>query len=1696
MSLSDYLVSAVADYVAGARVDGLLGARPMRLDGFTGEECARIRQRLEPIVSPGRIRILGAVNREADSLINAERATRYRNEVDAGVNRDGFVLIVPRGQLVESSLDEPAFLVVARGALFRAALAGEKARRGFSTSELEALRDAARFKHPESIYAFLTHWSEETGFVSPEASHQLLGLLADSELGGSGDDVKARLRDNARATEILLQTGVSPGRILDELASGLGVTVEHFRAEILDLIAWWQAPTAGAAPAAIDFAIWPRSAPTGPEVKWEPNLSRPPHTGWQDNDGRLEVEPGSAKSVLNWSATSQTPDTNYELELVEETSQQTVARIGRTKSSRRLITWSKVLRGPDIRDELRELSPTGDEEGYLFRIRLKVYVAKQWHAEFESDPFTLAVEDEADERAPVQPAPSAYHALYRFHTEQKAANPSVQGLGADDNQADSQGGMRVVLRADERRREASLDLSPILRDVEQALLRSPRSRGPLHLDLTAGEQWTSIAGSDHAAEHSGAYLDRREHLFELLRQFGSVEAADLRGGDIRAAVLEYVAEFQQSVESLRAHVEHIGGAAADADRVRAASLLGADGVVVRIRPEGEDEAYEILIVAPTHPAVLAWLLTLQDLVHDWSRGRFDRDRKPLYREVVERLAAGPRSMVWPTVSPEGSVQWWGFAGNLTGLWQCFVPIGDGDLLRSLPWEAALTRGLGLHPRTIGMGNLDARRIGGRIKKYAVLHPYVNHLRIAAVMAGDGMSLLDALKVVDERPNTPAGAQSVSNVRYELTLIGPRSNSLGQAIDDMTRSPGDNRWRRYSAAIMDNPETLLAPGFAFARRAVDAKHLWSQVKSELESFNPDGVHIVILGPMLTPSVGIGPLPPQAENVDSLGLSARPAVVQLPALDDSPYVGNWLMQVASGTDGSAPIASKALATVAMACNLSYGTSDAGKRVGLQVALAGPMSEHLRRAHAIGDWVIIADPLFSIAQMDRKRSVRDAILLDFTPEFEPYPGGRVVVTTSALNELEPLADAVGKALSPSGAITAVLASISARLLLNLSNPTKQVVNGLAGLALTREYIRAARPGSLVVPIDGHEDMFVTRRVGGDAKLADLLAVSVRDGVLSLDVYESKWVGKQNLDKKIADAIVQAQTTEEVLRSEYVAYDGVDRQLRIDNLHRVLLFHLERARRHGVETSLDAPTLQEALENENFTQARVTSNIVVWCPDAAGAVDELDHDGTTVTVFEETGITEYGSRMSSWVGSLGEDGAYESSSEAAVRELAEDTTRRDLLDQRDAEVGTEEDVEKNAADGFDATSGSSAPFQGVMSAPGNRDSAPPSAPTPTAGDATKLQSVGTSTDTDECVRLGSVLRTGQVARWCPPTLSNGHLILIGGSGAGKTTALRHITSQLRRDGLPVVVLDFHGDILPVGGEEELFSFDYDGNASFVNPFNVDPQYGARLTPTRLKWEFVEAWRSHYPSLGVHQINFLTELIEAAFAGVGISDDPATWTRQISFQQVLDAFDDSGAAESIKVKIRAYLKRYAEWKVFHGGEGIPVEGMLRRSTRLDLSQLDETARNLVADVVLRRLFLIVRALGPVPADAQGWAKFRAFVVVDEAQLLMGGNAEAKASLSKYAAEARKFGLGLILATQLRDNVPGEIWGNIDTRLFMQALDPVERARNAKAANVPEFTLQSLARGQAILTSSSQPMQKPTAIQIEPAWLAQPEVRD
>ena len=110
--------------------------------------------------------------------------------------------------------------------------------------------------------------------------------------------------------------------------------------------------------------------------------------------------------------------------------------------------------------------------------------------------------------------------------------------------------------------------------------------------------------------------------------------------------------------------------------------------------------------------------------------------------------------------------------------------------------------------------------------------------------------------------------------------------------------------------------------------------------------------------------------------------------------------------------------------------------------------------------------------------------------------------------------------------------------------------------------------------------------------------------------------------------------------------------------------------------------------------------------------------------------------------------------------------------------------------------------------------------------------------------------------------------------------------------------------------------------------------------------------------------------------------------------------------------------------------------------------------------------FLNVIEIRHNPKDKE---KFRIFVIVDEAKLLVSKNQKTKAVLNKYASEIRKNGGGLILASQLISHFNNEILANIALKMCMKAEDKEQAKANDKYYGVGIDVLLNLDRGEAIL---------------------------
>lgn len=332
-----------------------------------------------------------------------------------------------------------------------------------------------------------------------------------------------------------------------------------------------------------------------------------------------------------------------------------------------------------------------------------------------------------------------------------------------------------------------------------------------------------------------------------------------------------------------------------------------------------------------------------------------------------------------------------------------------------------------------------------------------------------------------------------------------------------------------------------------------------------------------------------------------------------------------------------------------------------------------------------------------------------------------------------------------------------------------------------------------------------------------------------------------------------------------------------------------------------------------------------------------------------------------------------------------------------------------------------------------------------------------------------------GDPVYWSPGTLSNGHFIIIGGSGAGKTETIRCISSELERCDYPVVMIDFHGDMGCDGCDIRSFRI-REGSPYYFDPFELDPGF-AEITPLRATSDFVDAISINFPTLGIQQRRRIKGIIKECYNRWGISSDPSTWRNKSYFDDVEELI-----MECEDEAVPAYLEDIFDYKLFSGESKISIREILTEGiTHINLNALPENLRYLFADLFLRRLYYSLQAVGETPrGTGNDSEKFRLFVIVDEAKLLVSQKTNSKqtvkAVLNKYATEMRKFGVGLILASQLIAHFNDEILANIAVKFCMKAENKKQAQENAKFFEVSESDLLNFRPGEGVLIVGNEKM--------------------
>ena len=137
---------------------------------------------------------------------------------------------------------------------------------------------------------------------------------------------------------------------------------------------------------------------------------------------------------------------------------------------------------------------------------------------------------------------------------------------------------------------------------------------------------------------------------------------------------------------------------------------------------------------------------------------------------------------------------------------------------------------------------------------------------------------------------------------------------------------------------------------------------------------------------------------------------------------------------------------------------------------------------------------------------------------------------------------------------------------------------------------------------------------------------------------------------------------------------------------------------------------------------------------------------------------------------------------------------------------------------------------------------------------------------------RPGADGRRGSVS-WMPDRTINGHGLIVGSSGVGKTHRLRIIAQRLAHDyKARVIIIDVHGDINVEGEDRVHFT---ESSKYGLNPLKINPDRNSGGVRRRIR-TFLSMLKRTSVALGVRQEAALTRLLEDLYARNGY--DPADW--------------------------------------------------------------------------------------------------------------------------------------------------------------------------------------------------------------------------
>jgi DNA phosphorothioation-dependent restriction protein DptH len=736
-------------------------------------------------------------------------------------------------------------------------------------------------------------------------------------------------------------------------------------------------------------------------------------------------------------------------------------------------------------------------------------------------------------------------------------------------------------------------------------------------------------------------------------------------------------------------------------------------------------------------------------------------------------------------------------------------------------------------------------------------------------------------------------------------------------------------------------------------------------------------------------------------------------------------------------------------------------------LQTRLDSDQQSALQNVHDRADWVVTVDRYAGIEYFDSPRDgkgIYDAYVIDCVPERNDLGTLQMITSTTKTDEIRALLDGMLAAMGLSSSrkncefLVNQLKALSGRLAMRLSGRENQnQTSELIALSLLHAHCEAATQEDegwlplqqgFFIPVDDVPDLAPRAKgINGDSQQSgpavrsDLIYVTLpARGGLMLTFVEVKYrrhlrtAREPQLLERIADQAEQhrQQWTEWYFNPQL---SEVTATIRRSRLARAMEFYLEKAGRHSL-----APEQYERLRDHldrfirqgadySFSEHSEPTRGYVFCPDASRSEPEVISsalDSTDVRLFGPACLPDLiagpQSPASSPTATINDqqDDGNDDDSEGCL-------PGNDVNPRPSGPVGT--------SHGETVTQSSSETTKSAPSAVHTNSSDSPVAE--------QTDDAPVPSDRSQVARiaLGQDRLSDENVDWLVTSKANPHLMIVGLPGMGKTEDLRNICDQLIRDGITPIVFSYHPDIDERLSERLGEVQVLDHSQLGFNPMHVDePTPHAHIDNAGMLRDIFGAM---FPDLGDVQLERIRKSIRESYTrlGWGISRDEQTTNTTV--QQVPAFHDFYELLQADPKPDRNLLGRLDElndYGIFDTGGS--VRTLLDSSTpsvlQIHATQNDGIQRA-VAMLALYNIYKEMFRRGVQDRITHA-------IVFDEAH-----RASRLKLLPRLAAECRKFGLSLILASQsARDFDPG-IYSQVASYLLLRM---TEQDANILAKNI------------------------------------------